>query len=262
MNMHSLEPGSRRMRGLDRAFDILEFFRATGQAAKPNEVAQRIRAPRSSVYQLIHLLLENGTLEYAGDDGRIFLGRKLYFLGAAYEKQFDLLRECDRILDVLAAETQETAQLCMLDGNKYVVARMRESSRPFRISSDIGQWVPLPWTASGRLLVAHLSDEEILALIPESDFELPNGKRLDPGTFLAEVRQADRDDEFDLESLQDSFTHCFAVPVRSANGQCIATVCLVCPRDEGARNRSRYYDHLRAAARGLQGMSELDEAVR
>ena len=41
-------------------------------------------------------------LEYQGGDGRVFLGRRLYFLGTAYAEQFDLMRECDRMLVRLA----------------------------------------------------------------------------------------------------------------------------------------------------------------
>ena len=65
--------------GLDRAFEILEFLRVRRQPA-PNEIAAAIGAPRSSVYELVNLLLEHGMLEYQGGDGRVFLGRRLYFL--------------------------------------------------------------------------------------------------------------------------------------------------------------------------------------
>ena len=78
----------------------------------PNEIAAAIGAPRSSVYELVNLLLEHGMLEYQGGDGRVFLGRRLYFLGTAYAEQFDLMRECDRMLVRLAEETRETAQMC------------------------------------------------------------------------------------------------------------------------------------------------------
>lgn len=245
------EAGSKRSRGLDRAFEILDFLRQARVPMKPNEIATRIGAPRSSVYELVNLLLRNGIVEHVGDDGRIFLGRKLYFLGAAYADHFDFMRECDRALDQIASQTRETAQFCMLDGNKYTVVRMREGARPFRISSDVGQSVPIPWTASGRLLVAHLSDQEIVDFIPAEDFQLPNGEWLDPKTFIAEARQADRDGAFTFDSIVDSFTHCFAVPVKEESGQTIATLCLVAPRDDGLRNREPYLACLKSAARLL-----------
>ncbi len=250
MDVIADEAGGKRARGLDRAFEILDFLRQKRQALKPNEIAAQIGAPRSSVYELVNLLLRNGILEFTGGEGRVYLGRKLYFLGAAYEHHFDFTRECEAALEKLAGETRETAQFCMLDGNKYTVVRMREGARPFRISTDIGQSVPLPWTASGRLLVAHMSDAEILDFIPSEDFRLPNGEWLDPKVFLAEVRQAEREGSFTFNSIVDSFTHCFAVPVMDA-GQAAATLCLVTPRDDGLANRERYLDCLKAAAAGL-----------
>ena len=239
---------SRRTRGLDRAFEILEFLRVKRQPMRPNEIASEIGAPRSSVYELVNLLLSHGMLDYQGSDGRVFLGRRLYFLGTAYAEQFDLMRECDRMLVHLAEETRETAQMCLLEGRKYTVAMMREGIRPFRISSNVGELVSIAWTASGRLLVSHLSDDQILDLIPEEDFVLPNGKRLEPAVFIAQVRQASRDGYFTFNSEVENFTHCFAVPIYQADGTCVATLCLVTPREDGLRNRTAYLESLLAAA--------------
>jgi DNA-binding IclR family transcriptional regulator len=238
---------SRRTRGLDRAFEILEFLRHRRQPMRPNEIASGIGAPRSSIYELVNLLLRHGMLDYQGGDGRVFLGRKLYFLGTAYAEQFDLMRECDRMLVRLAEETRETAQMCLLEGNKYTVAMMREGVRPFRISSNVGELVPIPWTASGRLLVSHLSDRDILDFIPADDFVLPSGRRLEPAEFVAQVRQASHDGYFTFNSEVESFTHCFAAPIRQAGGICIATLCLVSPREDGLRNRTAYIESLVAA---------------
>jgi DNA-binding IclR family transcriptional regulator len=231
---------SRRMRGLDRAFEILDFLRATKKPARPNEIAAGIDAPKSTAYELVNLLIKAGALEYADNDGRVFLGRKLYFLGLVYQQQFDLTRECRAFLARVAEETRETAQFCMLDGNKYTVVMMKEGIRPFRISSDVGEPVPVPWTASGRLLVSHMSEAEILAFIPEADFVLPNGARLAPRHFLDEVAGARTERFFSFDSLADNFTHCFAAPVYQGGPVCVATLCLVAPKQDAARNYERY----------------------
>lgn len=252
------DPIARRTRGLDRAFEILEYLRLKRQPMRPNEIASGIGAPRSSVYELVNLLLAHGMLDYQGDDGRVFLGRKLYFLGTAHAEQFDLMRECDRMLVRLAEETRETAQMCLLEGDKYTVAMMREGVRPFRISSNVGEPVPIPWTASGRLLVSHLSDSEIVDFIPPDDFVLPSGRRLDPEAFIAQVRGAARDGYFTFNSEVENFTHCFAVPIRQASGVCIATLCLVAPREDGLRNRTAYLDSLLSAAREISGKIGFD----
>jgi DNA-binding IclR family transcriptional regulator len=238
----------RRTRGLERAFDILDFLRKRHAPARPYEIAVGIGAPKSTAYELVDLLLKAGLLELADDDGRVFLGRKLYFLGVAYQQRFDLTRECRAYLDRLAEVTRETSQLCMLDGNKYTVAMMREGIRPFRISSNVGEPVPIPWTASGRLLLSHLSDDDILAFIPEDDFVLPNGKRLPAAAFLDEVYKAREARFFSFDTLGDNFTHCFAAPVFEDGGICVATLCLIAPREDAAKNYARYREVLSACA--------------
>ncbi len=251
MDEISAEMTGRRARGLDRAFEILDFLRLARKPMRPNEIAQRMGVPRSSVYELVNLLLRQGVLEYQDDDGRVFLGRKLYFLGTAYAEQFDLMREGDRLLTRITEETRETAQMCLLDGNKYVVVQMREGKRPFRISSSIGERVPIPWTASGRLFVTHMSDEEILAFIPEEDFRLPNGEWLAPAEFIAQVRSASEAGHFTFNSAVETFTHCFAVPVYRSDATCIATLCLVAPKEDGLRNHAAYLGVLKACAQEL-----------
>jgi len=242
---------TRRARGLDRAFEILDFLRHARMPMRPNEIAQRMGVPRSSVYELVNLLLRQGILEYQGEGGRVFLGRRLYFLGTAYAEQFDLMRECDKLLTRITEETRETAQLCMLDGNKYVVAQMREGKRSFRILSSIGERVPIPWTASGRLLVSHLDDAEILEFIPREDFRLPNGDWLDPAEFVAQVRKAAVVGHFTFNSAVETFTHCFAVPVHHGDGACVATLCLLTPKEDGLKNHAAYLDVLKGCAQEL-----------
>ncbi len=245
-----LGPG-RRVRGLDRAFEILSFLRERGSPARPHEIAIGIDAPKSTAYELVNALLGNGVLEYADGEGRVFLGRKLYFLGLAYQAHFDLTRECKAYLRELAEVTRETAQLCMLDGNKYTVAMMHEGARPFRISSDVGEPIPIPWTASGRLLVSHMSDDEILAFIPPGDFVLPDGSVLEPATFLAETQKARGERFFSFNTLTDNFTHCFAAPIYQDGTTCAATLCLIAPREDASNNYAQYREALTATARKL-----------
>ncbi len=235
---------SGRARGLDRAFAILDYLRVRKGPLKPNEIAVGMGAPKSSIYEIIGLLIEQNILEYTDNEGRVFLGRKLHFWGTAYLANFDLAREAQPYLEQLSHDTRETSQLCMLDGNKYTVVLMKEGIRQFRISSDVGERIPIPWTASGRLLATHLSDAEIGAFIPEPDFTLPDGSYLEPGVFIEETRRAQRDGFFSFDSVADNFTHCFAAPVFDENEHCIATLCLIAPKKDAARNYDRYRQKL------------------
>jgi len=118
-----------------------------------------------------------------------------------------------------------------LQGRQYTVAHMAPGARPFRISSDIGTQIPLPWTASGRLLLAHLSDEEIRGFVTPADLVLPNGETIAPEAFIASVARARSDGYCITSGLVDAFTHCIAAPVFGADRRVLATLCLVVPVD-------------------------------
>lgn len=158
----------------------------------------------------------------------------------AYLDNFDLTRYAQPFLEEITEQTREASQLCMLDPDQYTVVLMHEGSRQFRISSDIGERIPIPWTASGRLLLGAMSDAEILALIPEEDFVLPDGSRLESGEFIASVRSAANAGFFSFDSLADTCTHCFAAPVTDMRDKCIATLCMIAPKEDAKQNYAEY----------------------
>lgn len=240
-----------RIRGIDRAFEILECLHDSKKPLRPNEIAIAIGAPKSTTYDVVGLMLSRGILDRADAEGRVYLGRRLYLFGLSHLTHFDVMRLASGFLDHLSEVTGQTAQLCVLDNRKYVVAQMKEGERHFRISSDVGEPVPLPWTASGRVLVSHLEDKTILKLIPSDDFILPDGKRLGEKTFLKEVAEARVEGFFSCDGTAGRFTHCFAAAVYDEQRACVATLCLLTPREEGLQDHARYKQALIDAARQM-----------
>ena len=144
------------------------------------EIARRLKAPRSTIYEIVNLFLAADILEYAGDGSEVFFGRAIYLYANDYFATHAMVRLGQEEVRRLAAQTGETCQFCMPVGNKYTVVSMQNSARLFRIGSDVGVLVPIPWTASGRFFVAHMSLAELKAFIPPEDFRLQNGKIVDP----------------------------------------------------------------------------------
>ncbi|SDL11912.1 IclR family transcriptional regulator [Aliiruegeria lutimaris] len=238
-------------RGLERAFLILDYLCAAAEPKRPIEIAIGMEAPKSSIYELVGLLTAVGVLERTDAEGRVFLGRKLHYWGINYLKGFDVTRHARPVLEWITAKTRETSQLCMLDGDKYHVAMMNEGNRPFRISSDVGERIPIPWTASGRLLLGHLSDQQIIDLVPPKDFTFSNGGSIAPRDFIDSVRKAWAEKFFSFDSIADNFTHCFAAPVLDAEGTCLSTVCIVAPKEDAMAHYDDYRATLIEAGREL-----------
>ncbi|MDB5830951.1 MAG: IclR family transcriptional regulator [Caballeronia sp.] len=241
---------SSRARGVDRVVSILKQLHGVRRPMTMRELIEATGAPRSSIYELVTILTEAGWLE-AGTDGSVFFGREMHYYGSDYAVHNDLISRAHQAILGLVRSHDETAQLCMLEGNKYTVVLSENSSRPFNISSDIGVKVPIPWTASGRLLLGHLSADEIRALIPQEDFVLDNGKRIAVPEFLGDVERAAQQGYFCTEGLSHTFRYCMAAPVRDKNGQAVAALCFMTSRDTDPNKRAAMLEDLIRAAKTL-----------
>lgn len=232
----TIRDGDRR-RGIDRVIQLLEALLRHGAPLRPAEIARMLSAPRSTTYEIVNRLLEAGMLEVAGNDGAVYFGRAMHLYGHAYGQHDAVYRRIAEGLGRLAADSAATAQVCTLRGNKYIVFDCRDAPGPFRITSAIGAEVPIPWTASGRLLVEHLNEAEIRAFIPPEDYLLPDGRQIPVDGFLAEVARAREVGYAETRGLADRFTHCLAAPIRDRQGLIGMTLCLVLPIDTPAARR-------------------------
>jgi len=222
-----------RESGLDRAIDILECLHEAGEPMSIAQMAQRLGAPRSTIYNIVKRFIRSDILEDYGPRGRIFFGRAVHFYAADYLRRNDLMRRARNEVDRLARETGETFEFCTLQGNKYTIAYVQTGARMFRISSEVGVRLPIPWTASGRLLLAGMTREEIIALVPPEDFILPDGRSIGVDEFCSDVLAAGAAGYAITSGLIDGLTKCLAAPIRDETGKAMATLCAVVTIDRG-----------------------------
>ncbi|GAB0117872.1 IclR family transcriptional regulator [Acidisoma sp. 7E03] len=239
---------------MDRVLDLLKTLHLAGQPLRIGELARRLDAPRSTTYDLVNRLLDAGLLEVYDDQSRVFFGRTLHFYGADYLNNHRVSRMAGQAVAALARATGQTSQFCTLNGNKFTVLHMKTGRALFKISSDVGRDMPIPWTASGRLLVDHLDEDAIKAFIPREDFVLPDGERLDIAQFCREVAEARRMNFFSTSGLVDDFADCLAVPVRGRDDVALGCLCMIVPRGRAPEERQRWEGALAEGGRRLAQM--------
>jgi len=244
-----------RQNGIDRAIDLLETLLRLHVPTKLGEIAKQMGAPRSTVYAIANRLIEADLLETVGDDGYVYFGKAVHLYGRAYAEANPLHRQCREMLDKLAIECSATTQLCALRGHKYVVVDTRDGSGLFRITTDVGIEVPLPWTASGRLLLDHMSADGIRAFVPKDDYRLPDGRVIDVEEFISDVARARSEGRCVTTALSDLFTSCLAAPIRDRKGVAVATICIVIHADSSEARKNELLDRLVVAARELSDRS-------
>ena len=240
-----------RERGVDRLVALLAHLHHVGHAVRVGELARTLGAPRSTIYALVKTLIGAGLLEPVGQSGEVFFGKTAYFYGMDYLREHDLFARARAEVDRLARETEETTQFCVMQDRKYTVAYMSSGSKPFRVSSEIGTRIPLPWTASGRLLLADMDESEIRSFLKPADLHPPRHSPVPIDAFLQSIANAKRDGFCITTGLVDPFTHCIAAPIWDRLGRVTATVCLVVLVDSTPERIDSLRQTLVASARSL-----------
>src|ERR1700743_942862 len=73
-----------RERSIDRAIQLFECLHAARRPLAVGEVARRLQAPRSTIYDIVNRFTAAGILEVSDLDGRVYFGTALYFYAVDY----------------------------------------------------------------------------------------------------------------------------------------------------------------------------------
>lgn len=241
-----------RVSGIDRALQILDYLQEEAKPAGAYAVAKAIGAPLSTVYVIIDDLVEKRLLQRRSD-GMIWLGPRLYHYGLAYAQSLDFLDVASHEMQDLCREVEETIQICGRDGDHMVVMAMADGPGHFRVTSKLGSRVPLNWTASGRLLVGHLSDAERQDIFRHASKVSPTGRANTDAAALSKAAEAALNDRLSIQINESDFSvACVASPICDATGACIATISIVLPEHRVVQDKSRYATAVRVAAERIE----------
>ena len=218
-----------RERGVDRILKLFSYLQSNGGPARLAALPKALNAPKSTIYDLVNILNEAGLLEIR--DAQVYFGKVMQLYGASYLRANDIVARGREMVDQLVRETGETCELCIRLRGKQVIIHARPGSRPLRISSEVGSQIPIPWTASGRLMLSNLSEMEIEAILEPEDRILPDGKALDTTAFIAECHAHLGQPLARTVGAINNFTQCLAVPLINPRGAVEATICFVLPID-------------------------------
>ena len=222
----------RKIPSIKRAFNVLELFlKGTRELSVPEIVAQ-LNFPRTTAYEIVNTLLACGYLTTVeGQPNRVSLGFKLFELGSVYASHVDLISEGRRVAKGLAAKCDETLQIAVRDRTEVLFIAKADCSRLVRLVSTVGSRLPAHCTGVGKMLLSHLSDEEIIDLYEGRD-QLPHmtaNSITSVSKLLQELEMIRRRGLAydDCESNID--VRCVAAPVYDGRGEMVAAMSFSVP---------------------------------
>jgi len=149
---------------LEKGLDVLEAL--SGQGARTlSELARTLGRSSSELFRMLNCLERRGYVLKEPGSGRYRLSLRLYELAHTHPPVRELLRAAEQPLRDLAQRLRESVHLAVLSGARLLVLAQVDSPERVRFSVDVGGRHPLVSTCSGRLLLAHLGEGELEALL-------------------------------------------------------------------------------------------------
>ena len=155
---------------LEKGLDILECLAAHGSAMTQSQIARTLDRGSSELFRMLTCLERRGYLYRDSFSGAYGLTLRLYELSRTHSPYQTLLRMAEGPMRELVLQTQQSCHLSVLHAQQLLVLAQEESTAPLRLSVAVGGAFSPVDTASGRLILAYRSQEDInLVLTAQPD---------------------------------------------------------------------------------------------
>lgn len=241
----------RRIKSVDRAFDVLETLRDR-DGATVTEVANRIGLSSGTVHTYLATMEERGYVR--AEDGEYRLGLFLVPFGEYIRTHSSLYRAGKPVLDALAAETNEVAHLVVeTHGHEIPLYEQFGSDAVGERLYAENKGVPkrnLHCSAAGKAILAHVGTERREEILAEYALTERTPETISDETSLREELEAVKEQSVAFnDQEQIPGLRAVGTPV-TFEGGVRGAVSLSAPTSRLQENRFRetFPDHVRQAA--------------
>jgi DNA-binding IclR family transcriptional regulator len=149
-----------------RAARVLRALEGQHQGLSLSQLAKQTALPRSTIHRLLGALEAEGFVVPAPPNGRMRLGDELLRLGGSAKPDIQVIAR--PIMERLFRALGETVDLAVLEGDHLRFVDQIATPHRLRAVSSVGAVFPLHCTANGKAVLASMSDEDVVRLLPES----------------------------------------------------------------------------------------------
>jgi IclR family acetate operon transcriptional repressor len=228
-----------------KAVAILDCLAGAQEELGIRDLAQRVGLPKSTTFRLVQTLERARLLSQDGRTQRYSLGERTLEFGMAYLRRADVRTVSLPVMRRLREATGETVGLSVRTGFTRTYIEQLESPHQLRTQVELGRPFPLHLGAPGKLLLAYMGDDEIVAVLDQVERSSPPGAASQPTSRqevlerLAEIRRRGHSLAFG-ETIEGLTT--IAAPIRNVEGSVVAALSVSGPTSrfsEPAREQAR-----------------------
>ena len=219
----SPKPGDSYVQSFARGLEVIRSFSATAPQQTLSEVAAQTGLTRAGARRI---LLTLQTLGYVESDGRLFrLTPRILDLGFAYLSSMPIWDLAEPVMEELVEQVRESCSAAVLDGLDIVYVLRLPTHKIMRTNLGVGSRLPAPWTSMGRVLLAGLPDEELVARLQGLNPQrFTQHTTVDVATLLERIRQARTQGWCLINQELEEGLISIAAPLTNRAGQTVAAL--------------------------------------
>lgn len=212
------------IQAVDRAAALL---RALGNGADElgvTELSHRLAVHKSTASRLLSTLERHRLVEKNPLTDKYRLGPEISRLAESRLQRTDLISLARPTLVELAETTNETVNLAVLDGEQVMNIDQVTSSHVVNIVNWTGRRTPAHCVSNGKVLLAHLPDEQLARVIQAGLPRLTERTLTRPADLRAELAAIRRRGYATAEGEFEEGMNAVSAPVRNQRGEVVAAV--------------------------------------
>lgn len=214
---------------IGRALAVLRALAGSADEHEASAIAADLDLSAGTTKRILGALVAESLVAQNPTTGRYYLASGAILLGQAAQRGFGLDKALP-VLEELNAETSESVNLVVREGDESVVMMRVQSTLPLRFEQHPGARFPLYSTASGKAMLTHSPDADAYIdslpqrLPPLTDNTLPTPERL--ATQLQQTRERGYsvDDEENVAGVR-----CVGAAVLDSYGRAQAAITIQVP---------------------------------
>ncbi len=228
-----LQKPNNLVQSIERVATIFDVLAQSSQGISLKDLSAKVKLPKGTTHRLLASLAYYGYVRQTRETKSYHLGFRLIELGNCLLNQLDIRSQAKPFLTELAERIKETVHLVILDQYEALyIDKVESKEKPggLQMVSQIGLRVPVHCSSVGKVLLAHISENEVDGIIRQKNLAHRTKNTItDPGILKAHLKMVRSqgfaiDDEENEEGIR-----CVGAPIFNQQGQVIAAISISGP---------------------------------
>ena len=233
MTLPSPQKPNNLVQSIERVAMILDVLAQSSRGISLRELSARAKLPKGTTHRLLSSLAYFGFVRQTPETKNYHLGFRLIELGNSLLNQLDIRSQAKPFLTDLAQRIKETVHLVIMDQGQALYVDKFESNVKqggLQMVSRVGFRVPVHCSSVGKVLLAHLPEDELDGIIQQKGLSRRTKNTITDSESLKAHLKMVRSQGFAIDDEEnEAGIRCVGAPIFNQQGEAFAAISISGP---------------------------------